>query len=282
MSAAHHVWLDEDELEDLSVVRRRPQRHVGGPVVSWDALSHLCGLTQSPITQGARPQGSDQEDEATSIAMSDVDRAQLVPSGWLSTARGLGERGQELAAGLGTARTVLSLRAWHRGELRRGWVVVGDEVAVTAYEEDAATSEQAPPGVVTFDVTPVDALPIVLAKWGGLAPTWNYDTAHEVGDAALVQRRVHDMGTPAPPGGDAELARLWQEDWTLWAVQDEASGIDLEFLAIGEQGQYVLRERTDGATVLAPRPGSLLWGDLQLVLATLSGGSQDGDDGEDW
>lgn len=263
MSAAHSVWLgDEHHLEDLSPVRRRPRRHGDGPAIAWSSLAHLCGLEPAVL---------------------DADRAPLARAGWLTEAGDLGLRGHELAAGLGEHRTVLALQAWHRGELRRGWVVVGDDTAVTAYEEGAAPSEQAPPGDVTFDVTPVNGLPIVLAKWGALAPAWNYDTAHEVGDAALVTRRVHDVSTPAPADSDPALGQLWADDWTLWSVRCEAVDLDLEFLAIGTQGQYVVRTRTDGATVLAPRPGSLLWGDLQLVLTTLPGhcGPQ-APDGDDW
>lgn len=289
MSAAHTVGIGGEHLEDLGSVRRGPRRHADGPAVSWRALAHLCGLAGTAPLQGSGSdagQGSDVGDEGapTTIgALSEADRAALARAGWLTDAGDLGPRGRELADGLGESRTVIRLQAWHRGELQRGWVVVGEDTAVTAYETEPAPSEQAPPGGVTFDVTPVNGLPIVLAKWGGLSPTWNYDTAHEVSDASLVRRRVHNVSAPAPAGGDPDLIRLWGDDWTLWSVRCEAIGVDLEFLAIGAQGQYVLRTRTDGATVLAPRPGSLLWGDLQLVLTKLPGlpGRPVGD-GDDW
>ena len=277
--AAQQPWTGEEGLEDLTAVRREPQRHGAGPVLAWTTLARLCGLR----SEGVHARLGDEASEGPTTSLTArADRAELTRAGWL-TARGeLTPAGRELAQGLGAQPVVLGLHAWHRGELRRGWIVAGEHLAVAAYEEDAASAEDAAPGRVSVDVAPVNALPIVLAKWGGLAPTWNYDVAHEVSDVALVRDRVHDTSIAAPAGSDAELTQLWAQDWTLWGVRAPEADIDLEFLAIGEQGQYVVRERTDGATVLAPRPGSLLWGDLQLVLSALPGHGPAERDGDDW
>lgn len=256
-----------EALEDLRAVRRGSRHQADGPVIGASALARLCGL----------PAENDGWEDVP-----EHERAELIRDGWFSASGDLGPRGSELRRGLGGHHTILALRARDTNGLRRGWVIVGDELAVTVLEEGIANAADAPQGQVAFEVGPANSLPIVLAKWGGLDPTWNYDTAHELKDASLVQRRVSDASTGAPEGADQKLLELWGRDWTLWSITGPEAGVNLEFIAIGEQGHYIVRTRTDGATVLAPRPGSLVWGDLQLISTMLPGQPERSDDGEDW
>lgn len=254
------------DLEDLKVVQRGPQRHLNGPNVSPAAIARLCGT--------AAPWPSDAWEEVPEQA-----RIELVNAGWFTASGDLGSRGAELRDGLGAQRTLLTLTAAGGDGSRRGWVVAGAELAVTIIDESPAGA--GPVEQLSFQTGPASALPIVLAKWGALNPAWNYDAAHELIDAKLIEQRVRDSSTPAPDGADEELRWLWQQEWTQWGVVAPQLGVELEFLTIAGHGHYVVRTRQDGVTVLAPRPSSLLWGDVQSILAALPGRT-DPDAAEDW
>lgn len=180
------------------------------------------------------------------------------------------------------------MRATDAGGTHRGWIRVGATLMVVAVEAERVSlgAEAVERGLMSFEVQPVAALPIVLARWGGLAPTWNYDEVHDLGDAAgvrAVEDKVRDAQTPPPSGADEGLRDLWRRPWTRWTVRGPRLAAPVEYLSVPGAGQYVVRRRTNGGTVLAPRPGSLVWGDLQQLAATVTGqDQQDADDAADW
>lgn len=254
------------ELEDLEVLHRGPQWHLDGECVGAAAIARLTGAAQ--------PWPSDAWDEIPVH-----EQADLVSAGWFTLRGDLGERGVQLRDGLGSRRTIVTLSAVDSVGPRRGWVVVGSRLAVTIIDESATGS--GPLDQLSFQVGPANALPIVLARWGALNPSWTSETTHVLSDPSLIRRRVQDAGILPPSGAHDELRELWQQDWTRWGVSVSELEIELEFLAIGGHGQYAVRTRADGAALLVPRPSSLLWGDMQLILAGLPGRS-DPDAVETW
>ena len=257
-------------LEDLDAVGTGPQRRLAGPVVPARILDLLC---------------ADIDDE--SVLTQGVVRDELVEAGWLTTAGLPSPRLQELRRDLAVSRVSLRLDATSARGRRRGWICAGPRLAVVALEEDALPSSADPAraarGAMTFEVVPVSALPIVFARWGGLAPTWNYDAAHELSDPAALEARVADDGAPLPSDADDTLRSLWSRPWTRWSIRWPERSLDVEYLAVAGAGQYVVRRAASGATALAPRPGSLVWGDLQQLVAQLPGQAPvEEDDAPDW
>lgn len=258
-------------LEDLDAVAAGTRRGLAGPVVCEQVLALLCGTP----------------DDATvrAVLADEPARAELIESGWFTAQGEPGPHTKDLRRELEVSRTSLELRATDARGVRRGWVCAGRGLAVVAFEQAplSPTAEPAttPRGAMTFETVPVSALPIVLARWGGLAPTWNYDAVHELSDAFAVDARVVDRRTPPPEGADDGLRDLWSRPWTRWSIRCDDLGIDAEYVAIEGAGHYVVRRSTSGATVLAPRPGGLVWGDLQKLVAGLPGLVAE-DDLPDW
>lgn len=258
-------------LENLETVAAGPRRRLTGPVVSERMLALLCGRTDDA--------------DVWSVLAQEPARAELVDSGWFTPDGTLGAQTRDLRADLETSRTAIELRAVDATGQRRGWVCAGPRLAVVALEEEplplTADPARTPRGAMTFETVPVNALPIVFARWGGLAPAWNYDAAHPLSDPATVDARVTDGAAPPPDGADETLRDLWARPWTRWSVHCDDRGVVAEYLAVAGAGQYVVRRRAGGATMLAPRPGSLVWGDLQKLVAGLPG-QIDPDDRADW
>ena len=268
-------------LEDLAPMHAAPRRRLSSPVVSDRLLALLCGQLDDDGVWAAEPA-----------------RAELVAGGWFTESGDATERTLQIRADLGQERTALTMRATDVRGVRRAWICAGHEVAVVGVEEGElpldADPDRTPRGPLTFEVVPVSSLPLVFARWGGLAPTWNYDAPHEVPDTA-VQARIADETAALPVGADDGLVGLWSRPWTRWSISrpegpDDANpslGVPtrthLEYVGVEGAGQYVVRRRHDGATVFAPRPGSLVWGDLQQLLAGLPGQAPvDEDDAPQW
>lgn len=255
-------------LENLETVAVQPSRPPGSPLVSERVLALVCGPT----------------DDASGWAVpaDEPARAELVESGWFTAQGHPSARTQELRRDFSLSRTWLELGATDADGQRRGWICAGVRQAVVAIEAaplpPSADPSTTPRGAMTLDVVPVSALPIVFARWGELAPAWNYDTAHEVSDIGAVEARLTDGQTPPPQDADEGLRELWSRPWTRWGIRCAELGVQAEFLAIAGAGQYIVRRHTTGATMLAPRPGGLVWGDLQKVVAGLPGQAPMGED----
>ncbi len=263
--------VDTRHLEDLEPVGARPLRALAGPRVGERLLAALCG----------DPQAGESGD------LDAAEHAALVDLGWLEPDGEPTARTQELRGDLQESRTAITLVAHDRQGTRRGWVCAGLGQAVIGLEVEPVApgldAHAAPRADLTFDVVPVSSLPLALARWGGLVPTWNYDSTHELGEPAALDARVADAHAQVPDGADEGLRDLWGREWTRWTVQVPQQGVTLEYLAIAGAGQYVVRRRADGATVLAPRPGSLVWGDLQKLVLDLPGQrDEDAEDASDW
>ncbi len=259
-----------DHLEDLRSVRPRPEHRLAGPMVSAGLLAVLCG----------------EADAAPADLAGEPGRDQLVASGWFTADGAPTARTAELRRELGESRTSLTLRRTDAAGEHRGWVCAGPHVAVVGLEERALAYsddlEKTPRGAMTFEVVPVSALPIVLARWGGLAPTWNYDDPHDLSDVAAVEARLLDATVPPPADADPGLRSLWAGSWSRWSIRVPATQAALEYLCVADVGHYMVRRRTAGGTVLAPRPGSLVWGDLQKLVAALPGQVDEDQDAVGW
>lgn len=257
-------------LEDLGTLRAQARARLSGPVVSARLMAVLCGELDGRAADLGAEQGL----------------AELVAAGWLRADGAPTARTTDLRRGLGESRTSLTLRRTDATGEHRGWVCAGARLAVVGLEERTLAFsddvEGAPRGSMTFEVAPVSALPIVLARWGGLTPTWNYDDPHDLSDVAALQARVIDPAVPPPGDADPELRTLWAGSWSRWSIRVPATDTALEYLCVTDAGHYVVRRRTAGGTVLAPRPGSLVWGDLQTLVAALPGQGPDEGDAADW
>lgn len=259
--------------EDLSEVQRRPDRGIGTFRLRAGAVRHLL--------QPSGLEGWTDERRA--------DRETLVSQGWTTrdgdpTAEA-GVLHQELRA----HGDVLHLTAADTRGVVRGWIHCGAERAVViidplrhyAHDLPSPVSSEAdapePTDEVVVDVVQLAAIPVLLARWGGLAPTWTVtDPLTPVG-ARAIQRRVLDAQEPPPADTHAELADVWERPWTWWSVATADRQVDLQFIHAGDRGQYVSHDRQDGDALLVPRPGTLVWGDLQQVCGRSSSRS-----GGDW
>ncbi|GAB95829.1 hypothetical protein BJY21_000914 [Kineosphaera limosa] len=277
-------------LEDLGALRHQTPRRRTGPAVAAQLVDLLCGAPASGAASEPKQHASEQLWDAAATGDLRDQRESLVRAGWFSPQGQPTLQTVRLRRDLGSTPALLELRVSSPDGRRRGWIRAGVALALVVVEEHpvplSADVEAEPPGPVTFEVLPVGALPIALARWGGLAPTWNYDEVHDLGDAAAVQAvevKVTDTSTPAPAGADEGLLDLWSREWSRWSVRGPHLGPGLEYVSIADAGQYVVRRRSNGGTVLAPRPGSLVWGDLQKLVAGLPGqGDPEEDDAADW
>lgn len=132
------------------------------------------------------------------------------------------------------------------------------------------------PGHASLLVFPADAVPLVLALWGRLRPS-DPDRTEEIGPfafPALQERVLTGRGDP-PPFADDVVEQMWAAPWRIWSAQCDERAVSLSYVDIEGHGVFAVR-REDDQVRLVPRHSSLLWGDLQGVLAPLRGRRRSG------
>lgn len=273
MDAAIHPdeGLPERGNEDLSAVQRRPDRGIGTFRLKAGAIRH--------VLQPSGFEGWTDERRA--------DREILAAQGWTTRDGDPTTEAVALHRELRDHGDVLHLTAADTQGVVRGWIHCGDTRAVViidpkrhyAYDLPSSVSGEGdapePTDECVVDVVQIDAIPILLARWGGLAPTWTVAEPLTPLRASAIERRVVDAEEPLPSGANADLAEVWERPWTWWAVATTGREVDLQFIHAGDRGQFVSHVVQDDRTRLVPRPGTLVWGDLQQVcerLPSRSGG----------
>lgn len=203
---------------------------------------------------------------ASATTLPATDRVALADLGLVDDDGQLSSAGRRLRDDLRSAALLLLFAARPDGTTRRARLYVGTRhlmyLGVHPAEEARQTSE--------LLVFPADAVPIVLAGWGRLQPMAQAPAgSHGPIDRDAFRRRCATPAEPVPAGADAPLAALWRAPWRLWGAQCDAHEISLAYLDVEGFGTYVVRHAAEDALQLAPRPSSLLWGDLQGVLEPL-------------
>lgn len=258
--------------EDLSATQRRGDRDIGGFRLRAGAVRHLL-----------QPSGLDGwTDERR------VDRETLVSRGWTTRDGDPTPQAGGLHEELRAHGDVLHLTAADARGVVRGWIHCGAERAVVVIDplrhcahdlpSPVSSSADAPEATdeVVVDVVQIADIPVLLARWGGLAPTWTLTEALTPVDAMAVRRRVLDAREPLPADANTQLADVWERPWTWWAVATADRRVDVQFIDAGDRGQCVVHDVADDRTLLVPRPGTLVWGDLQQVVGRLSARSRGG------
>lgn len=215
------------------------------------------------------------------------DRGTLTALGWLDDAGATTELGAQARANLGAGARTLHLRSHDEATRVRGFVLVGAETALVAREAARAAGrpddgdDEGYRGDVVVDLVPVGALPLVLARWGGVRPTPHVvGETFRLGDGRALARRLRDASARLPEEADADLADVWSQPWTWWSVRTDEGEIELTYVDAGRAGQFAVRE--NGAA-LVRRPESLVWGELQRLPARLAAlGGEPDPDGSDW
>lgn len=261
------VWpggaVPETGAEDLSDVQRRPDPAIGRMRLRSGAVKHL--LRPSGLQGWTDERGSDRE--------------LLIEQGWTTVDGDPTSAAVALHRELRDQGDVLHLTAVDSRGVVRGQIHCGVERAVVVVSTTRRSVSQLPSAVpapgeadlgdVEVDVVPLSAVPLLLARWGGLTPAWTVGDRLAPLAADVVRRRVLDPQQPLPDGADDDLVELWQRPWTWWTVATAGREVDLEFINAADRGQLVPRDKTDGSLRLVARPGSLVWGDLQQVCGRL-------------
>ena len=283
-----------------AAVRRGPRhRRSGGSdaaVIGWDVGGHVVGEL---LSRGA-PRVSVATFEALRRGELDAgvgagDRATLMAHGLLdefgttsAVARSLAE---EIAGG-----DVLQVAATDEdGVTRRARLIIGRDhlVAVLAAggaaggqdsgdgANGALATAQGAGASVRFEVFPVDAVPLLVARWWGIVPHLPVERSeHGPWPEEILWHRLTDPGAEPPVGADDEARALWAVPWRAWSVHCHERGVHRTYVDAGAYGTFLVRRDETGAVSLLPRPSSLLWGDLQAVGASVRPGDPSRD--EEW
>lgn len=237
--------------------------------------AHRPSLTSDVVGRGIRA-FLDERAPASGRARRARAIPELVEAGWQTFDGSLTISGARLREDLATRPATLHITSQDAWTSRQGWIRVGATRALAVV--------QVPGTPVSVEVMPSGALPIHLAAWGGLEPTLTTGETFVVGDADAVMRRVWDTAEALPAGSDPRLAELWARPWRHWSVAREGADTELSLVAVRDAGHFVVRRDPQGRPLLAQRPGSLLWGDIQAVVAALPSAADalDPDDASDW
>ncbi|QQR99597.1 MAG: hypothetical protein IPK37_11280 [Austwickia sp.] len=230
--------------------------------------TNVESLPAMPVT----PQAADAlRGLGSTAALPATDRTALAELGLVSEDGELTPAGRRLRDDLRHAALVLlystDFATDPSGLTRRARLYVGAQrmmyLGIHPAEEARQTSE--------LLVFPADAVPLVLAGWGRLQPMLNSsDEQHGPIRRDAFRRRCHSPAEPVPGGAEPALAAMWAAPWRPWGAQCDAREIALDYVDIQGFGTYLVRHAEDATVMLAGRPSSLLWGDLQGVLRPLS------------
>ncbi|WP_168582329.1 hypothetical protein [Gephyromycinifex aptenodytis] len=266
-------YLTEWGAEDLRPLQRRPDQKIGVFRLRAGAVRHLL--------QPSGLEGWTDERQA--------DRDELAARGWTNEDGEPTAKAVELDRQLRAHGDVLHLSAADASGVVQGWIHCGADQAVVIVGPTQRPSNVAqnpfsrqgglpePQADVMVDVVSLDAVPLLLARWGGLSPAWSDLEPLTLVDTDVLSRRVADASEPALPEADADLARLWERPWTWWSVATASREVDLQYINAADCGQFMPRRNDDGTTALMARPCNLVWGDLQVVCRRLPSRSD-----EDW
>lgn len=110
----------------------------------------------------------------------------------------------------------------------------------------------------------------VLVSWLGIGPGWPLETDPQQLPEELVRQRVHDRGTPAPPGADARLKQVWARVGALWTVTAHdlrtRGSSSLTAVDAYDRGTYRLTPAGDGLVTMEALPGPLLLAHLARMV----------------
>lgn len=246
--------------EDLRPLERRPDAALGRFLTRRAAVDLLLHDGRSAW-----------EDERI------THRAPFVEGGWLTEDGEPTPSGARLRADLAGQACTLRLEALDAAGALTATLSCGRAFAVVVAGTERRPhldEPEAADDIVSVDVVPASAVPLLLARWGGLTPTWSVGDRLAPLDDAAFRRRLADPAEPPPPGADADIEAVWQRPWTLWRVCGVEAELELEYLNAGDRGQLVPRRTPDGRIRLVSRPGSLVWGDLQQVYGRLPAGRE--------
>ncbi|WP_116114930.1 hypothetical protein [Austwickia chelonae] len=127
------------------------------------------------------------------------------------------------------------------------------------------------PDTADILIYPADAVPIVLARWGGLHPS-EETTDEQYGP--ICASDFWQLLTTADPGPllalDSAQEELWNAPWRIWGVQSDPHGVSLAYLDVEGRGTYAIRHDA-GQVTIRGRHSSLLWGDLLATSTAIRG-----------
>lgn len=258
------------------------QHEVAGPA----GVDRLVRAGSLPVTLEAVTEFVETGAIAAWVELTGRDRATFTTLGWLDDTGTITVLGTQVRDDLAHPAHTLHLRSHDETRRVGGFVRVGARSALVvgeaAYTARSDDEDGAPyRGDVAVDLVPVAALPLVLARWGGVRPTGHVvGETFRLGDGAALGRRLRDAATVLPDDADADLADVWAQPWTWWSVRSDEGDVELTYVDAGSAGQFAVRE--NGAA-LVRRPESLVWGELQRVSARLAALRDEADpDGSDW
>ncbi len=221
-----------------------------------------------------------------------ADRAVLVGCGFLDADGGATRALGDLVEDLSDA-SVLRLRHTDEQGAARGAELIVGRTVIVAVEPDrrarrdedpgggaerAAAPDQQADAAARFEVLPVDAIPLMVARWWGVVPRLPTDRpALGPWPEEDVWHRLTDPTTPPPDDADEATLAMWALPWRAWGVRCPEREISRNYLDVRDQCTYVLHRQGSGGLRAVPRPSSLIWGDLQTISAQVRG--MDDDDG---
>jgi hypothetical protein len=244
-------------LEDLSRIPVAQPYRSDGPAVPYRAVELLARAARSTLGD-ADPTVRDTL-VAAELAAADgtlTETGRLVASSWAESRAQLVVNGFALGG-----RTALEAR------ITEGHCVV----AAGPSAAELLAGQAGSPDTVRVSVAALTALPLLIASWVGLAPSWQFAVSPDRLPADVVDARVRDPRTPCPEAADENLRQAWAQPWLDWRVQTTPNGNTVGYVAAGDRGQFL--SRLDGDTrVLDARPPMYVWRDLiRMVDAALRG-----------